>query len=93
MRTIGTDLTISMMVLKIWDTVTKTFYVVFADKVNNLKLAHHQSFESSPNVSGTPASLPMSILTVNGSLKKHINDLEALVHSLETMFYVSLKLG
>ena len=37
-----------------------------------------------PNVSGTPTSLPISILSVNvRSLKKHLNDLEALVHSLE----------
>ena len=37
-----------------------------------------------PNVSGTPTSLSISILSVNvRSLKKHLNDLEALVHSLE----------
>ena len=37
-----------------------------------------------PNVSGTPTSLSISILSVSvRSLKKHVNDLEALVHSLE----------
>ena len=37
-----------------------------------------------PNVNGTPTSSSISILSVNvRSLKKHLNDLETLVHSLE----------
>ena len=62
------------MVSYIWVTAYKICMIVFVENINHNKLS-----------SIPPTSLTMSILTVNvRSLKKHVHDLEALVHSLES---------
>ena len=73
-----------MMVVKCWDTT----FILYRAALKILEFLSEKVKNLDPNLFLSPGAIiptTMSILTVNvRSLKKHLNDLEALVHSLES---------
>ena len=73
-----------MMVVKRWDTT----FILYRAALKIIEFLSEKVKNLDPNLFLPPSAIiptTMSILTVNvRSLKKHLNDLEALVHSLES---------